>query len=481
MLKTLQITTLVLFGGLVTEIALWASSHEGAWWLITLPPLLVYIGILSSLFAGSSKIWLLRSARTTFQALLGTSLRSTVSCIVLLPIVAASGFGLWSTWGMSTLTVQVYRGGTNPDQRLVGVGVYVEPITREAGSVRHKTNARGVAKFDVRANDYLNLSIRTEHLGRLQDGAVDTVEPPHSFLSVDVLDIPKDSWSEAERGATPPKRSVEIASAALTSLQPGLTSPRWSGNRAFAKSNAPWGLPSIPNSVYEPSAEYIVARQAFVLGFDPERRLPRWIANATRPHTGAYQRPRNTAGLDPLLPAELQARREDYRGSGYDRGNLISGRDVAYHGPQASVEAYYMSAVAPQTPMFNRSVWAALERYSRALADQHGVVYLLSGTVFSLQPDEEKVDYVVIGKRRVAVPAAFFRVIGRAGAENFPEFIAFLIPNNVSREADFTDFTVSVDRIEALTGLDFFQNLPDEVEAYLESRIPAEVWPIAEG
>jgi endonuclease G len=45
--------------------------------------------------------------------------------------------------------------------------------------------------------------------------------------------------------------------------------------------------------------------------------------------------------------------------------------------------------------------------------------------------------------------------------------IAFLIPNDESK-LPLYEFVVSVDKIEQLTGIDFFYQLPDAVENQLE-------------
>jgi hypothetical protein len=36
----------------------------------------------------------------------------------------------------------------------------------------------------------------------------------------------------------------------------------------------------------------------------------------------------------------------------------------------------------------------------------------------------------------------------------------------------------SIDNIEELTGIDFFADLDDTAETYLESRIPSRLWPV---
>jgi DNA/RNA endonuclease G (NUC1) len=59
--------------------------------------------------------------------------------------------------------------------------------------------------------------------------------------------------------------------------------------------------------------------------------------------------------------------------------------------------------------------------------------------------------------------------------------LAYLLPHDPmldddAKRQDMSRFVVSVDRIERLTGLDFFANLPAAVQAAIEAE-PAAEWP----
>ena len=53
---------------------------------------------------------------------------------------------------------------------------------------------------------------------------------------------------------------------------------------------------------------------------------------------------------------------------------------------------------------------------------------------------------------------------------------AFLLPHHREKHGDIQDFLVSIDVIEALTGLDFFKDLEDELEEWLEDADTFENW-----
>ncbi len=53
--------------------------------------------------------------------------------------------------------------------------------------------------------------------------------------------------------------------------------------------------------------------------------------------------------------------------------------------------------------------------------------------------------------------------------------IGFILPNKGSR-ADLRSFAVTVDRVEELTGLDFFSLVPQPQQEALEKTISVESW-----
>ena len=78
----------------------------------------------------------------------------------------------------------------------------------------------------------------------------------------------------------------------------------------------------------------------------------------------------------------------------------------------------------------------------------------------------------------IPVPDAFYKV----ALDLTPpmKMIAFIVPNRASKKP-VRSFVVSVDEVEAVTGMDFFSNLDDEVENELEKCSDIGEWKIDEG
>jgi len=55
--------------------------------------------------------------------------------------------------------------------------------------------------------------------------------------------------------------------------------------------------------------------------------------------------------------------------------------------------------------------------------------------------------------------------------------LAFLYPHKaISRPYRHANYLVSVDKVEAVTGLDFLTSLPDNTEEKIEKQVPVKVW-----
>ena len=79
-----------------------------------------------------------------------------------------------------------------------------------------------------------------------------------------------------------------------------------------------------------------------------------------------------------------------------------------------------------------------------------------------------------IGEDEVSVPKQFYKVLIDNNSGN-TKIIAFLMPAQNSNKALY-EFVVSVDRIEKMTGIDFFPELEDGIENRLEARSDYKEW-----
>lgn len=74
------------------------------------------------------------------------------------------------------------------------------------------------------------------------------------------------------------------------------------------------------------------------------------------------------------------------------------------------------------------------------------------------------------------MPHAFFKIVIREHSGKL-SVLAFLYPHKaISGPYRHTNYLVSVDKIEELTGLDFLTLLPDDTENKLEKQVQEKLW-----
>ena len=201
----------------------------------------------------------------------------------------------------------------------------------------------------------------------------------------------------------------------------------------------------------------IVKHTGYTLSYNSKFKQPNWVAYLlTKDETVKRFQRGEFFAPDPLIPGTDF--KIDYLKSGYDRGHLAPAADMGYS-METMVQSFYYSNMSPQDPRFNRGVWKKLEMQVRNWAITYDSLYIVTGPIFS---DLMK----VIGPHRVAVPKAFYKVLlQKRNGEWFG--IGFVLPN-VSLKRNIMQFAISIDKVEELTGIDFFWGLGDEFELKIE-------------
>ena len=156
----------------------------------------------------------------------------------------------------------------------------------------------------------------------------------------------------------------------------------------------------------------------------------------------------------------------NFKNSGYTKGHLLPAADRKFS-KEAYYETFLTSNISPQVYDFNAGVWNRLEEKTRYWAQKYKELYVVTGGILT---DHLK----TIGYEDVAVPKYFYKILLDY---TDPEIkaIAFLVPHKESKKALYK-FVVSIDKIESLTGIDFFPALPDDIEDRLEKSSDYKGW-----
>ena len=210
----------------------------------------------------------------------------------------------------------------------------------------------------------------------------------------------------------------------------------------------------------------VVHHTAYSLLYSEEHEQAIWIAyELTSEETNKKFDRSDKFIVDPAIKTG-SATNADYTGSGYDRGHLAPAADMSWSN-QTMQESFYYSNMSPQDQSFNRGIWKKLEELVRTWAVENKSLYVVTGPILSSGLSS-------IGPNNVSVPNYYYKVLLDYSQPAF-KAIGFIIPNQGSK-ADLSSFAVSIDKVEALTGLNFFPNLPDQQENSLESSICTSCW-----
>ncbi|MCB0532977.1 MAG: DNA/RNA non-specific endonuclease [Saprospiraceae bacterium] len=229
-----------------------------------------------------------------------------------------------------------------------------------------------------------------------------------------------------------------------------------------------------------PSEQYVL-HSAMALEYSEPHEQARWVAHIISPEVAVGTVGRtNDFRPDPLVTTGSAVEEDyflktmnangtwEYDGFGYDRGHLAPSADFRWSATALS-ESYFYSNMSPQVAEFNRGRWSELEAQLRNYVETHpGVqLYVVTGPV--LEPDLPVIER---GVNKVAIPRQFFKVA--LDLKN-NRAIGFIMPNS-RLTYPLENFAVSVDAVEQLTGLDFFNRLPDSLETTLEASLDKAAW-----
>lgn len=227
-------------------------------------------------------------------------------------------------------------------------------------------------------------------------------------------------------------------------------------------------LVRLENAYAQGPACQIVRHTYYVLCYDEKYEQPRWTVYILEGADLARAHVRRTQDFRPDPQVQTgSAGLEDYKHSGYDRGHLVPAGDFKWDSVGMS-ETFYLSNMSPQLHEFNAGIWEEVESTVRSWAKAKKRLVVYTGPVLD-KPRE------YIGAHKVAVPRAFYKVVYWLEDEKAPRAVAFLVPHAPSKRAP-TDFLVSVDSVEKVTGIDFYPALPDPLEEQIEARIERDFW-----
>lgn len=229
--------------------------------------------------------------------------------------------------------------------------------------------------------------------------------------------------------------------------------------------------------------------------WDADKKAQRWTAyRIHKGQTGSFEGS-NSFTEDPDLPASARVSGSNsfYSGSGFDRGHICPNADRRYS-KLANQQTYYYTNMQPQYHMFNagprlsngdqnwerQSPWLRLEGKVRTWGRSNAcdTLYIVKGGTIE---DDQLLKNSTYPqgkiKGQLPIPKYFFVALLMKSRSDY-KAIGFWIEHDNIDHADnsLTEYAKSIDELEALTGIDFFCNLPDDIENKVEAKYSTSQW-----
>lgn len=221
---------------------------------------------------------------------------------------------------------------------------------------------------------------------------------------------------------------------------------------------------------------------AMAIGFNCHHKMAAWTFHVLTPDVSFGNvtrtndfRPDNSIACPIAVEQDYFIKEEksdgtlNYDGFGFDRGHLAPSADFRWS-KQALSESYYYSNMTPQRSGFNRESWAEVETLLRRIVDNNPQNYLvITGPVLT---DTMKVIEKSINK--LSIPDYHYKIIADLSSDS-PKGMAFLMPNRKC-ELPASEYVVTIDSIQQLTGLDFFPSLTQKMQQVVEKTSDYSAW-----
>jgi DNA/RNA endonuclease G (NUC1) len=269
---------------------------------------------------------------------------------------------------------------------------------------------------------------------------------------------------------------TSVRTARLKAADKALTEAELQQN-ALVKIHLPFG---VPKAISGANNESMFVQFGWITWYDADLKTPLWVAyefskaDALKKKVDRLDCFRRDFRLSDADASFCQ----DYKLSGYDRGHLIPAND-SKRWQEMMDNSFLFSNMAPQLGNFNQRIWMRLEGRVNKWAVSGDGVNVVTGAVFDKdsdgQRDRDEEVTRINPRNRVGLASHFYKILVHRRPSGIVDTIAFLLPHNSkiykgNKEIPYLNSRiVSIDEIEAITGIDFYPDMPTVQQNAIES------------
>ena len=224
------------------------------------------------------------------------------------------------------------------------------------------------------------------------------------------------------------------------------------------------GVPQTTNDWH--NLTHTLRNDGYMLGYSERLKNPLWVSyRVTQDKVKFGKRPNFKSDWRSLS----QVHPRDYSHSGYDRGHMAPNYVIgSRYGRRAQQQTFLMTNITPQKPKFNQKIWQRLEEVSADhFSKKFDSFWVITGPIFDKDPKTLK-------NSSIAIPKAFYKIFVVPGEH--PKALAFIMPQSAKPRDSLLKYVTTIDAVEKQTGIDFFWQLPDDIENQLEKSKNSQAW-----
>lgn len=243
-------------------------------------------------------------------------------------------------------------------------------------------------------------------------------------------------------------------------------------------SNLLFGNPSNATTNMVMVDNYLMDMGYYMESYSNSRGGPNWVSwhlDATNITTTA-KRVNNFAAFSDLPKSFYPVQNTSYTSTGFDRGHNCPSADRS-SSANANSATFLMTNMIPQVPKNNQQTWGKFENYLRVQVLAGNEVYIIMGS-YGKGGTGSKGYFTTIDNGRITVPSNIWKVamiiptgnndINRITSKT--RIIAIDTPNNNTINPDWTQYIVTVDIIEKITGYNLLSSIPKNIQDVIESK-----------
>ena len=213
-----------------------------------------------------------------------------------------------------------------------------------------------------------------------------------------------------------------------------------------------------------PVCDEILTGRFYTIGYSWYFRQPKWVLEII--NSNAHIVPIlekieriNNFRADIRIPRRFRAGLEAYKGSGYDRGHLVSSANQINEAIQNS-ETFLLSNMSPQKPELNRQLWRILEEKVRELDKREDILetYVLTAPVFYFNIAIDTIGNEDDLGITVPVPHAFIKSVLAEDIKGRLSLWTFLLRNE-ELTGSIEDYLINTYDAEQLVGGRFWDRI----------------------